>query len=694
MHRPEKREIPRKPAGQRHRFAHAKIRDSNPVRLSGRRITTHHLIRNDSPSLVALVIAVRRCVLRCTQSYSLIPNTCLGVISPLSAPTVHCKDTSPQHLPQYVKSSTTVSTNPAFIDHLPEKTFGLIHQSYSRSSATCVFYTISMRQCLADLSFPFKAGIRSHRSPNLTHILKYWRSKRICRRGRGGVVARLLATHPGELGSIPDVIAPGCLQVGIVPDDAAVRRVFPGVSRFPHPCIPALLHTHLASPSSALETSMLTAAHISELHFTTLLYVLEIRKARVNLSCVRGGGGLVFVKGGGGVVYSANMLWWLIQQHVFTQGTRAVCKHYTALWRSTASMYRSSAREIITPRLHSTHGAGLSTIIVYEHGAAVMQWSDYLPPTTANWVASGFLESGNRIGRCRWSEVFLGISRFLCPCIPTLLHAHLAFTSSALKSRMLRAAISSFNTGYRRNSECERTFQIKVSDIINVRRASEPRVYESRESGRLCDAERYTTIRRSERATSSTENDQQEEDLGRYLRQVSQTVTLASPHGSTPPPFPEDLYCTFLPPTRPAVCMCTCMLPSVDAYTSMDNPSPTPLAEARRVTSGSLSDQQYSIWCRPVRFPFASILRCQPSGFIYICCAPDKSLPFISSDSAPLLSMLLAFKQFLKRESLSQLPSKHEQHSVVENEPRSAPPLPPSEPVQPYSLLDLSKPHE
>ncbi|KAJ8871842.1 hypothetical protein PR048_028182 [Dryococelus australis] len=39
---------------------------------------------------------------------------------------------------------------------------------------------------------------------------------------------------------------------GIVLDDAASRRVSSGIFRFPHPCIPVLLHTHLASPSSAL----------------------------------------------------------------------------------------------------------------------------------------------------------------------------------------------------------------------------------------------------------------------------------------------------------------------------------------------------------------------------------------------------------------------------------------------------------
>ncbi|KAJ8867884.1 hypothetical protein PR048_031689 [Dryococelus australis] len=39
--------------------------------------------------------------------------------------------------------------------------------------------------------------------------------------------------------------------VGIVPDDAACRRGFLGISRLPCPFIPALLHTNLASPPSA-----------------------------------------------------------------------------------------------------------------------------------------------------------------------------------------------------------------------------------------------------------------------------------------------------------------------------------------------------------------------------------------------------------------------------------------------------------
>ncbi|KAJ8892558.1 hypothetical protein PR048_005139 [Dryococelus australis] len=54
-------------------------------------------------------------------------------------------------------------------------------------------------------------------------------------------------------------------HVGIVPDNAAGQWVFSGISHFSHPCIPALIRTHLASPSSALKPSILRAAQISPL---------------------------------------------------------------------------------------------------------------------------------------------------------------------------------------------------------------------------------------------------------------------------------------------------------------------------------------------------------------------------------------------------------------------------------------------
>ncbi|KAJ8879809.1 hypothetical protein PR048_020417 [Dryococelus australis] len=69
----------------------------------------------------------------------------------------------------------------------------------------------------------------------------------------------------GKPGSIYGAVAPGFSRVGIVPYDAAGRRVFSGISRFPGPCIPALLHAHLASSSSALKALMLRAAQMSSL---------------------------------------------------------------------------------------------------------------------------------------------------------------------------------------------------------------------------------------------------------------------------------------------------------------------------------------------------------------------------------------------------------------------------------------------
>ncbi|KAJ8870505.1 hypothetical protein PR048_029528 [Dryococelus australis] len=57
----------------------------------------------------------------------------------------------------------------------------------------------------------------------------------------------------------------GFSHAGIVPDDAAGRRVFSGISRFPRPFVPALHHNHLVPPSSALKTSMIRAVQISSL---------------------------------------------------------------------------------------------------------------------------------------------------------------------------------------------------------------------------------------------------------------------------------------------------------------------------------------------------------------------------------------------------------------------------------------------
>ncbi|KAJ8880030.1 hypothetical protein PR048_020652 [Dryococelus australis] len=64
-------------------------------------------------------------------------------------------------------------------------------------------------------------------------------------------------------------VTPGFSKVGIVPDNVAGRWVFSGVSSFPHPCIPALLHAHIPLPSSAPKTSLLRADQIFSLAHTS-----------------------------------------------------------------------------------------------------------------------------------------------------------------------------------------------------------------------------------------------------------------------------------------------------------------------------------------------------------------------------------------------------------------------------------------
>ncbi|KAJ8876042.1 hypothetical protein PR048_023950 [Dryococelus australis] len=60
-----------------------------------------------------------------------------------------------------------------------------------------------------------------------------------------GHTSTLFASQQGEPGSIPDRVATVFSHVGIMPDDAAGRRVISGIFRFPRPCIPTLHHTHL-----------------------------------------------------------------------------------------------------------------------------------------------------------------------------------------------------------------------------------------------------------------------------------------------------------------------------------------------------------------------------------------------------------------------------------------------------------------
>ncbi|KAJ8888655.1 hypothetical protein PR048_008147 [Dryococelus australis] len=75
--------------------------------------------------------------------------------------------------------------------------------------------------------------------------------------GVATVAERLASSSPTKANRVfSGRVTPGFSHVGIVPDDATGRRVFSMISSFRRLFIPALLHTHLTSPSSALKTSM------------------------------------------------------------------------------------------------------------------------------------------------------------------------------------------------------------------------------------------------------------------------------------------------------------------------------------------------------------------------------------------------------------------------------------------------------
>ncbi|KAJ8871242.1 hypothetical protein PR048_027548 [Dryococelus australis] len=80
------------------------------------------------------------------------------------------------------------------------------------------------------------------------HPVRSVSSRNICHTRPAWPAVNLLAFHQGKPGSIPGRATPGHSHAGIVLDDAACRRVFSGISRFPRLFIPTLLHTHLNHP--------------------------------------------------------------------------------------------------------------------------------------------------------------------------------------------------------------------------------------------------------------------------------------------------------------------------------------------------------------------------------------------------------------------------------------------------------------
>ncbi|KAJ8897002.1 hypothetical protein PR048_002348 [Dryococelus australis] len=117
------------------------------------------------------------------------------------------------------------------------------------------------------LTKPLRRGPGPFRSARSVTVLPM-----LCRALDYGLPTPASRLQPGALEYSPPIkvngVALGSLHVGIVPNDAATRRVFSGISRLPRSCIPAVLHTKLAPPSSAHKNSILGADNFStQLHY-------------------------------------------------------------------------------------------------------------------------------------------------------------------------------------------------------------------------------------------------------------------------------------------------------------------------------------------------------------------------------------------------------------------------------------------
>ncbi|KAJ8866079.1 hypothetical protein PR048_033603 [Dryococelus australis] len=102
---------------------------------------------------------------------------------------------------------------------------------------------------------------KSGKYPRPRQALRNWDACRVCGPFTNAALASCRAARAvtpvqavrDELCSIPGRVTPGFSQLGIVPDNAAGRLVFSGISRYLHvPSFRFLLHTHLASPRFTL----------------------------------------------------------------------------------------------------------------------------------------------------------------------------------------------------------------------------------------------------------------------------------------------------------------------------------------------------------------------------------------------------------------------------------------------------------
>ncbi|KAJ8894539.1 hypothetical protein PR048_007196 [Dryococelus australis] len=210
-------------------------------------------------------------------------------------------------------------------------------------------------------------------------------------------------------------VAPGFSHVRIVPDDAAGRRVFSGIFRFPRPFIPALPPTSL-HPSSAHKTSMYSGAwHCSN--------AIVVSSTHHQLRLDNFAGCLDWEPNPCPQEFSSSVF---ISAPPHPERLRA---YQGTAYKLTYNLTSTDIHAL--PRIR-TQNLSYPRQVAYQ-------------PTAPREVGctpghSGFSHVGIVPDDAAGLRVSFEVSRFPRPFIKALLHTHLTSPPSALKTSMLRAA--------------------------------------------------------------------------------------------------------------------------------------------------------------------------------------------------------------------------------------------------------------
>ncbi|KAJ8888482.1 hypothetical protein PR048_007973 [Dryococelus australis] len=133
--------------------------------------------------------------------------------------------------------------------------------------------------------------------------------------------------------------------MGIVPDDAPDWRFFSGISRFPRPCIPALLHSHLDYSHRSQDHVVMSRPNFSTLRYLSILHGRDSCHERNVFGNVEWWGGRFFAPN---VLWYSNLVlnaawhlgWATEQPFLGGEGRDIVLQHFVDYSRSDSQFLR------------------------------------------------------------------------------------------------------------------------------------------------------------------------------------------------------------------------------------------------------------------------------------------------------------------------------------------------------------------